>query len=107
MFNGRIMEVPFSDLDKLRKREYGYNLRPVAYVSWGNQSEVGLAYILCAEDEFVNEIKVVDSTLLPYPPYLEVCRAGALSVSKDFLEVFEETTFLGDGETQLKNWEYE
>lgn len=102
LFNGRLIEVTLGDLEGLRKREYGYDLRPVAYVPWNNmKSAPKRAYVLVAEKACVGGRKVIDNTLLPQPGYAEICRKGAALVSPEFLTVYLKTTWLGDGARTL------
>lgn len=105
LINGRLLTVHFEDLPALRKREFGYSLRPVVYLPWGEwKNEPSIAYILCAEREVVDGTKILDPSLLPEPSYLELCEAGARMVSPDFHRFFLQTTYLANGQTSLDVW---
>jgi len=105
VINGRILPVSADDLPALRKREYGYHLRPVKCVRWDAQdAEPFTAYVLCAEDPVIQGRRVIDRTIKPNPAYVDICYAGARSVSRKFGELFLDTSYLADGKTSLRHW---
>ncbi|MFZ4775334.1 MAG: hypothetical protein ACOYM3_08235 [Terrimicrobiaceae bacterium] len=106
VINGRILPISASDLPALRKREYGYHLRPVTCIRWDDPgAEPFTAYVLCAEDPVVQGRRVIDNAIKPNPAYVEICHSGAASVSKAFGDLFLETSFLADGKTSLRQLE--
>jgi len=103
--NARLLSIGIEDLDDLRERERGYHLKLVAVVPWKGQAmEPSRAFVLCASSEPVDGNVYVDSTLEPYPPYLEVCREGCREVDADFEEMFLSSTLLGDRKTTLRDF---
>lgn len=103
--NARLLPINLDDLDDLREREQGYHLGPVAYTPWLTPlAEPKLAFVLCADSQAVNGQVWVDPSLLPYPPYLQVCREGCRQVDADFEKMFLKTTFLGDRNTRLDRY---
>ncbi len=105
VINGRILPVAASDLPALRKREYGYHLRPVTCIRWdAPEAEPFTAYVLCAEQPVVKGRRVIDPAIKPNPAYVKICSSGAASVSKEFENLFLDTSFLADGKTSLRHW---
>ena len=104
--NGRLLAVKASDLVALREREFGYDLRPVPCVRWGNWDAAPfVAYVLVANAGSRGGGKVIDNNALPNPAYARLCRAGARAVSKNFLRLYLHTTYLADRKTTLAEWE--
>jgi hypothetical protein len=104
--NGRLLAVKVSDLAALREREFGYDLRPVPCVRWGNWDAAPfVAYVLVAPAGVPAGKKVIDNNALPNPAYARLCRAGARAVSEDFLRLYLHTTYLADRKTTLAEWE--
>lgn len=105
LINGRIMKVAVNELPALRKREYGYHLRPVVCLPWNDPSaKPFVAYVLAAEEPIVKGQRVVNPELLPNPEYVKICLDGAKSVSPKFADVFLDTSYLGNGKTTLREW---
>lgn len=48
--------------------------------------------------------QLVNNDLLPNVPYYKICREGAAAISEAFLELWLDTSFLGDGRT-VRQWE--
>ena len=104
--NGRLLAVKASDLAALREREFGYDLRPVPCVRWGNWDAAPfVAYVLVAPAAARAGKKVIDNNALPNPAYARLCRAGARAVSENFLRLYLNTTYLADRKTTLAEWE--
>lgn len=102
MLNARLVPVSLDDFDELRERERGYHLGPVVYRPWTDPSAVPqLGFVLCATGEPIDGKVWVDPSLLPYRPYLELCREGCRQVDGAFEQMFLETTYLGDRATRL------
>lgn len=96
--NGRAISLRVSDLDGLRERENHYDLMPVAWLPWEDlEASISLGFALCAPKDSI----AVRTDILPFPPYLKVCREGAAMVSTEFEEFFFQTTYLADGATLL------
>jgi cation transport regulator ChaC len=106
LLNGRVFRLYEKDVQRLREREAGYDLRPVVCVLW-NQAEKKpfKAYVLaCAHREWEGR-PLVDDRLLPQPDYYILCRNGAESVSGIFLKVYLQTTFIPKTGQSLDEWE--
>jgi len=100
--NGILITLDASDVAALTKREYGYDLCPVAALDWDNREngDPYIAYVLVAPDEAsIKKYQKADPTILPQPGYVEICKSGAASISPEFLKVFNASTYLADGET--------
>lgn len=104
--NGVLMDVPLDDIEALRKREVGYDLRPVLCLPWGDLSaKPSMAYVLsCAGRSWEGQM-LSNRDLLPHAGYYRLCRDGAASISEAFLDYWLDTTFLADGETSARAWE--
>jgi hypothetical protein len=106
--NGRLLTVAPADIAALRKREFGYDLRPVVCARWGDwEAAPFTAYVLVAVEGTRGGRQVIDNDALPHPLYAGLCRAGAHAVSDAFLRLYQETTFLADRKTSLAQWEKE
>ena len=106
--NGRLLKVAPADIAALRKREFGYDLRPVVCARWGDwEAPPFTAYVLVAVEGTRDGRQVIDNDALPHPLYAGLCRAGAHAVSDAFLRLYQETTFLADRKTSLAQWEKE
>ncbi|OEU71554.1 MAG: hypothetical protein BA864_04105 [Desulfuromonadales bacterium C00003093] len=106
--NGLLLEISLRDIQRLREREIGYDLYPVACVEWKNPEAVPFTgYILvCPDEERAGAIRT-DSEIEPHREYYEICRSGATQMGKDFLKVWLTNTYLADGVTPVEQWEKE
>lgn len=95
--NGVLQTVSLDDVARFRQREAGYQLTPVQAVDWHTGETLAVPV-------YVLEITDVCEGIYPHLAYLDVCSSGALSVSRAFLDFFEESTYLGDNQTRLKDW---
>ena len=103
--NGILLEVPVEEIEPLRRREIGYDLRPVVCRPWGyNEAEASLAYGLGCSGRWWQGHKLSRADLMPHPGYFEICRQGASALGVDFLEYFLDSSFLADGETTVRDW---
>lgn len=104
--NGVMRTVEPSDFENFVKREVGYSLVKIECRLFENiDDEPFEAYTLVAPLEF-NGRKLVNNKLLPNVPYYKICRDGAEHISKQFLEVWLDTSFLGD-DRNVREWEKE
>ena len=104
--NGALIEVSLDEIASLRKREVGYDLRPIVCIPWGNQKgKIMNAYTLGCSGRMWKGKMLSDSTILPHKGYYKVCREGASKISNKFLEYFLETSYIADGKTKVKDWE--
>jgi predicted ATPase len=99
--NGILVEVGMDEIEALRAREVGYDLRPLACVPWERSSGAvpGLAYVLTCPDRLWEGRPLTNRELLPHRGYLRQCCEGAKSHSEGFQRFWQETTYLADGET--------
>jgi len=70
----------------------------VACMDWTDRINPFPAYILQCE-------RRTDTNLHPHQAYYEICRQGAAQLGQEFLSLWLNTTFLGDGKTSVKEWE--
>jgi len=107
--NGAIIEVDLEDIEKLREREVGYDLRPIVCMPWNDNDEYKgnflHAYALGCSGRLWKGQMLSDNTLLPHQGYYDLCRHGAATISVKFLEYFLDTSFLADGITTAREWE--
>ncbi|WP_430967001.1 hypothetical protein [Spongiimicrobium sp. 2-473A-2-J] len=104
--NGVLRKVERSDFDAFIAREVGYSLVKISCSPFeGNKADHIEAYALCAP-EFYNGRRLVNNDLLPNVPYYKVCKEGASHISEAFLNVWLDTSFLGDGRN-VRIWEIE
>jgi hypothetical protein len=105
--NGRLIMVSTMDISRLRAREFGYDLRPVACLPWNDKhAKPFTAFVLVAVKPARNGRQLLDDEALPHPSYYRVCREGARAVSETFLQVYLQTTYLADHKTTLVEWEH-
>ena len=102
--NGVMRVVEKADFENLVTREVGYSLVKIKCQLFGkSDSKFIEAYTLVAPLVY-NGRQLVNNALLPNVPYYKVCREGAAEVSEKFLEVWLNTSFLGDGRS-VRTWE--
>lgn len=103
--NGALIEVKIEDIESLRQREIGYDLRPLICIPWNNPNgEIIEAYTLGCSGRMWEGKMLSDSSILPHEGYLNLCRVGAEKIGNEFLDYFLETSFLADGKTKIKDW---
>lgn len=103
-FNGVVIEIPLEDLPALREREADYCLAPIVYRRW-DESEAQSGWVLSCVEGTPGGASRIRRNLTPNRRYYRVCRAGAEAFGQAFLAAWLETTFLGDGETPVRDWE--
>lgn len=102
--NGVLRRVEKSDFENFVSREVGYSLVKIDCTQFGVLQENRMeAYTLVAPQIFKGR-QLINNQLLPNVPYYKLCREGAQSVSNEFLEMWLETSFLGDGRN-VREWE--
>lgn len=113
MVNGLVMEVDVEELASLVDREKGYDLVPLTIISWddfitGNpEPKTEVAYAFVASSELRENILYTSTSFYPVRGYLHAVREGSENISEDFLEFFNETTYMADGTTLVKDWDEE
>lgn len=106
--NGALIDIPIEDIENLRSREIGYDLRPVVCLKWPidqNNPDFSIAYTLGCSGRTWKGNSLTDSTLLPHKKYLDLCKEGAQGLGDEFLNHFLQTSFLADGITSISEWE--
>lgn len=102
--NGVLRKIKRKDFESLITRERGYSLIKVKCESFGSITrEKYEAYALSAP-VYYNDRKLIDNKLLPNVPYYKICKKGASDISEDFLKLWLETSYLGDGRNVV-DWE--
>jgi len=104
--NGVLRKIQKSDFTSFVARERGYSMVKIKCISFEQENnDFFEAYALCAPEYFKNR-KLINNKLLPNVPYYKVCREGASKISQEFLQMWLETSFLGDGRNVIE-WEKE
>jgi hypothetical protein len=102
--NGVLIEVAPDEIEPLRQREVGYDLRPVVCIDWdGLAITPRIAYVLSCPDRLWKGRSLTHPQLKPHRDYFQKCAGGAASISEPFLRFWRETTFLADGETRVSD----
>ena len=102
--NGVMRVVEQADFENFVRREVGYSLVGIQCRDFEkSDSPLIEAYTLVAPPYFDGR-KLVNNDLLPNVPYYRVCRDGAAHISEKFLEVWLDTSFLGNG-LNVRDWE--
>jgi hypothetical protein len=101
--NGVLVDVGIDEIQALRTREVGYDLRPLVCVPWerGSEAVPVLAYVLTCPDRLWEGRPLTNRELSPHRGYLRQCCEGAKSYSEGFGRFWQETTYLADGETRI------
>jgi cation transport regulator ChaC len=109
--NGVIMKIDHEDLANLIQREKGYDLIPILIAPWkkvqaGAQNiEIKIAYTFMASTEPRDHVTYTSLHYYPIRGYLHAIQDGALEYGEDFLNFWNETTFLANGTTPLTEWD--
>jgi hypothetical protein len=99
-FNALATTIRTSEFPSLRERETGYGLQMVPFRPW-NEPEAPL------RDGFVLSALSTETErkeLLPFVPYVELCRAGCRKIGPEFERGFVESCYLADQQTTLAEW---
>jgi hypothetical protein len=96
--NGVLFQVNETELVKLKEREIEYDLEEV----WTYDFKTGKKLIKCLI--FIDHFIALDKhNKKPKKPYFILCREAAYSVSKEFGEYWDNTTYNSNGK-KIKNW---
>lgn len=95
-FNGVMFSVTDKELEKLRKRESGYEIEEVPVYHFKTKDKLGNCFV------FVDRTDL-DKKMLPSKSYFLLCRESAYHISKKFGNVWDETTFVSTGE-KVSEW---
>lgn len=101
--NGVVIEVGIDEIQALREREVGYDLKPIVCTDWDADGTRAPrpTFVLSAPNRLWKGRPHTNPYLRPYRPYVHQCRTGAESFSPSFLGFWRDTTFLADGETPI------
>ncbi|GEM_PF-2264304 len=104
--NGIYFEIGLDEIQKLRKREIGYDLRSVVCLPWDDiEGEIFPAFALGCSGRLWEGRMLSNRELLPHKDYYVLCKTGAKEVSQHFYECFLQTAFIADGYTRVFEWE--
>jgi cation transport regulator ChaC len=109
--NGVTMEVDLEDLNKLVQRETGYDLVPILVSSWQEVREqnpalkIQVAYTFIATNELRNHVNYTSTEFYPVRGYLHAVQNASKEYGDAFAEMWNETTFLADGTTNINEWD--
>jgi len=104
--NGYLMKVPLDEIEKLKIREVGYDLRPIAIQLFeGDQIISKTAYTCGSPNKLFNGESLTSNSTFPHHNYYRLCRNAAAEISEEFLQTYLTTTFLADGKTTIEEWE--
>jgi hypothetical protein len=110
LVNGVVIDVDVEDLKNLVSREKGYDLIPILAMSWDDfiqqklDPEIQLAYTFMSPDSTREGILYTDRNILPNRVYLKIVQDGVAELGSAYLEFWNSTTFLSDGQTSLTEW---
>jgi hypothetical protein len=100
--NGVVVEMSADDLMALSDRELGYDLVPVVVVDWNQAVGDGKPTFYTAYTfQAPSEGPYVNPDLLPDPGYYDLVVNGASQYGNEYLQLWYDTTFLGDGQTPV------
>jgi len=110
IINGVVMEVNPQDLAQLIERETGYDLVPMLVADWSEVTSenpsvnIKIAYTFLVPDELRNGIDYTQTKYYPVRGYLHAVQEGAIVFGQEFLDYWNDTTYLGDGTTPITQW---
>lgn len=104
--NGVLIDIPLKDLEELLDREEGYDLIPIVIADWNsllkNTPEFSIAYTLYAP----TQSSYTSHSIYPRPGYYEFTRDAATQFGPLFSLLWQNTTFMADGQTPITVWEH-
>jgi cation transport regulator ChaC len=111
MANGVTIEVDLEDFSRLVQRETGYDLVPILVVREKDvkenniDPEVRVAYTFIAVNELRNHINYTSTKYYPVRGYLHAIQEAAALHGEEFARMWNETTYLADGTTNIAEWD--
>ncbi|CEM20857.1 unnamed protein product [Vitrella brassicaformis CCMP3155] len=114
LLTGVVYDLKDETIKKVRCRESGYNLVPLAYIPWGAAKDASEEELLQTRFEVAyalvvppgKECIVKDpSEAYPVPNYFKICRQAQFDVDELFAEMYDVTTVLADGVTTAGDWQ--
>lgn len=97
-FNAVLFQVSDEELKKLSLREAEYNLEEVNYYDSLGGRKMGKGIV--AIDFFV---EIDSEKKLPSKSYFIMCRSAAYKIGKEFGKIWDDTTYIADGE-KVSDW---
>lgn len=101
--NGILIEIPLNEVCALLKREEGYDLIPIVAADWedlvNEKVHCQIAYTLHATSDYTSQ------EIFPRPGYYEKTRDASAQFGPLFLLLWENTTYMADGNTPIALWE--
>lgn len=108
--NGVVIEIDHEDLAKLVTREIGYDLVPIFVASWqdaiqqNERIKIDIAYAFMASSELRNHVSYTSNEYYPIRWYASHVDKAAMSQGPVFWNMYQQTTWLGDGTTLISDW---
>ena len=96
-FNGILFSVDAEQLEKLKKREWGYTLERVMTYNFSSGKEWEECQV------FAGMAAYLSSDGIPEKDYFILCRKGAYAISEEFGKYWDQTTYTSQGET-ISEW---
>lgn len=103
--NGVSVDVTIDDLREILSREVGYDLVPVVCMDWEESLNKDPNYYIAWTFVADQEGDYVSNDIRPRPGYYEASRDGAKEFGAAFYYLWLHTTYFGDGETSILQWE--
>lgn len=111
VINGVLIEVSRVELIKLIQREKGYDLTPILVVDWNDitscnpDPRIQVAYTFYVPHGLRNGINYTHTKYYPIRFYLHSVQEGAAAFGQAFLDFWNDTTYMADGTTLIKDWD--
>ena len=103
-FNAIAFYVTNEEFASLIEREEDYRNVTAEMFDFKTGSPLDTGTLFVANENNKSGENIIRDDILPIPKYLTVCREGAYSWQPGFGEVFDETTFIADGKTTVKEF---
>jgi hypothetical protein len=115
LINGVIMNITKEEIENICIREEGYDLVPIFNIHWDiltdekiqnyQEAHISTSYTFYAPPEKRQGEIPVDESIFPIKQYYKLVKDGAKRYGDEFLDLWVDTTFLADKETNVKEWE--
>lgn len=97
-FNAILFKVTEKELEKIKSREDIYNFEKIKYSGYTSKKRLGEAFAS------IDHIIAIDNHKnKPNKEYFILCREAAYQISKEFGELWDNTTFTSDNK-KVSNW---
>ena len=98
-FNAMIFSTLKSEIDRLHRREWPYNIEETDIYDYYTGRKIGKALIYVADEESGKGVFDPSSSVKPDSEYLKFARICAYNTGEDFGKDFDRTTFLNNDMT--------